>query len=252
MRVKMNGTVVSNTAAKIYRYYQFEVCCPEDVQKALNDLPEGEELTLEVNSGGGSVFAGFEIYTMLRGAACQTVAEVQSLAGSAASTIACGCKKVLMSPVGQMMIHDPCMGGAGNIREHEENLQALRSIKESILNGYCDRCGDKASREQLRGLMRSETWLSAERAIELGLADGLLFDGDDAEDMVNAVSGGLTALLGGCALPSVEDLMARMSDEDRQKVGVEAAPKSEPAGDPAEDSSAWRYSAAVELEKMRF
>lgn len=259
MRVKLNGPVVSNTAAKVYRYFGFEVACPGDIRQALDAIPEGEALTVEINSGGGSVFAGFEMYTALRGAGCETIAEVQSLAGSAASTIAVGCRKVLMSPVAQMMIHDPALYTEGNIRAHEESLQALRSVRDSILNGYCERCGSKASREALGKLMRQETWLSAQRAIDLGLADGMLFAESDVADMVNAVSASLGALVGGVMpLPDVTELMARMSDEDRRKLGlpdadgVQGAEESVPAAEAADNTGDWQADARLALEKIRF
>ena len=79
----MNGYVVSDDDAELYRYFGFSVVSPRDVRQAIADNPEGEPLTLEVNSGGGSMFAGYEIYTILKAAGIPTEVEIQSLAGSA-------------------------------------------------------------------------------------------------------------------------------------------------------------------------
>ena len=77
----MNGYVVSDDDAELYRYFGFSVVSPRDVRQAIADNPEGEPLTLEVNSGGGSMFAGYEIYTILKAAGIPTEVEIQSLAG---------------------------------------------------------------------------------------------------------------------------------------------------------------------------
>ena len=98
MRVTLNGEVISDDWQWVYDYFDIAAFSPGVIRQALRDNPEGEDLVLEINSVGGSVFAGFEIYTLLRGAECPTVAEVQSLAASAASTVMAGCSRVLVSP----------------------------------------------------------------------------------------------------------------------------------------------------------
>ena len=80
MRVTLSGYVVPDDDAPYYRIFGFGCFCPRDIRRAIEKNPKGEDLVLEVNSPGGSVFAGFEMYSALRAAAdVQTVAEVQSL-----------------------------------------------------------------------------------------------------------------------------------------------------------------------------
>ena len=86
MRVTLNGYVVPTEDQWIYDWFGVPAFSPGIVRQALADNPEGEDLELEINSGGGSVFAGFEMYSLLREAGCRTVAIVQSLAGSAATS----------------------------------------------------------------------------------------------------------------------------------------------------------------------
>ena len=226
-RLKMNGYIIDDDYGPLYEKYGYSVIYPNAVRTAIENNPEGEDLILEINSGGGSVFSGFEIFSILRSAKCNTVAEIQSLAGSAASTIACGCRKVLMSPVGQMMIHDPATVTVGNIRDHKESTQALNAIKESILNGYAQRCGDKATRAKLADLMSRETWLPAHPAA-----------------MVNAAQAGFRDYVNSCVgLPPIEDLLAR----EQPKNG------SNPTGEaPDNTNDAWKAEAALAIEKERF
>ena len=88
MRYSLNGHIVADSDAPILRWWGIPAACPADIRSALAENPADEEFVLEINSGGGSVFAGFEMYSLLRNASRQGVhtrAEVQSLAGSAAS-----------------------------------------------------------------------------------------------------------------------------------------------------------------------
>lgn len=175
MRILVNGEIISNDYKWLYDWFELESTCPQDIRTALDQNPDGEPLELEINSPGGSVFAGFEIYNLLRSAKCETVAEVLSLAGSAASTIMAACRTVKVSPVAQVMIHLPTTGTYGNNLDHQQSLQMLESVTESILNSYEGKVNGKTSRDELRKMIENETWLTASRAVELGLADEILY-----------------------------------------------------------------------------
>ena len=249
MRVTLNGTIVCDEYASLYRRYGFVVISPSDVRNAIRDCPEGEDLILEVNSSGGSVFAGFEMYTVLRGAEVRTVAEIQSLAASAASTMMLGCDEVLISPVAQIMMHNPSIWTEGNQQAHRDSIHVLDSITESILNGYEAKSKGKKSRDELRQMMASSTWLPAHEALSAGLVDGILY-GDELipENIVNAVGNGLRALgLGG--LPDPEQLRAELLAS-----GGVGSPQEPP---PVEDNKDpqpmdWRAKARLDMEKIRF
>ena len=194
-RVTLNGRVVADEDQWIYDWFGIDAFSPAVIRKAVEDNPAGEDLTLEINSGGGSVFAGFEMYSILKGAKCQTIAEVQSLAASAASTAMVGCSKVMLSPVAQVMIHLPSSYAEGNQEDMERERRALESITQSILNGYELKCREKTDRAHLEELMYAESWLSAQEAVDLGLADGILFQNEDDSstlpaNIINAVGGG--------------------------------------------------------------
>ena len=267
MRVTLNGEVISDDYQWLYDYFEIAAFSPGVIRQALRDNPEGEDLVLEINSVGGSVFDGFEIYTLLRGAECPTVAEVQSLAASAASTVMSGCSRVLVSPVAQIMLHQPAMFTDGNVDEHDKSLRMLESIQRSIVNGYVTRCGDKCTRRQLENMVNRETWLSAQEAVDIGLADGILGqeEGDGAGlalSVVNSVGSGIRSLAGngtGCTSPA--DLLARY--EEAVRAGAKpaeghpvehAAPTDvDPAGSvPADDMDSWRRGARLAIEKNRF
>lgn len=207
MRIKLTGQVMDNDRASIYRRWGFDdVCCPGDLRDALRNCGENEKLELEINSGGGSVYQGFEMYSILRTHKGETVAEVQGIAGSAMSVVAAGCKTVFMSPVGNIMIHRASIRAGGNSGVMKQAKQMLDTIDESILNAYVGKAGDKCSRERFRAMMERETFMTAQEAVDCGLADGVLENGSGGADPALAVA---SAYPWACTLglPSVEDLL---------------------------------------------
>ena len=174
MKMTLNGCIVADDDLWLYQWFSISACSPALVRQAVEGTPDGETLILEINSGGGSVFAGFEMYSVLREAHCPTEAHVQSLAASAASTVMAGCRQVLLSPVAQVMLHLPSTWAAGNQEDLSREIRTLDSITQSILNGYEQKCAGRATRACLEALIHQETWLHAQEAVDLGLADGLL------------------------------------------------------------------------------
>lgn len=251
-RLTLNGIVAADDDLWIYDFFGYTAFSPRTVRDAIDNDTDGE-LTLEINSGGGSVFAGFEIYSILRNAKCRTVAEVQSLAASAASTIISGCSTVRMSPVAQIMLHLPSLTTEGNQADHRDSIRLLNSITDSILNGYESKCGDKATRDRLETLMRNETWLTAEEAVELGLADEII-DSVDATDEVltvqNRTHGALCGLVNGL-VPSATELRTRLSLATTGEYPYCAYPPFTPCPKP-DNTAEWRDAARIALEKSRF
>lgn len=211
MRTQMNGYVVPDDDAETYRFFGFGVVSPKDVRQAIADNPAGETLTLEVNSGGGNMFAGYEIYTILKAATIPTEVEIQSLAGSAMSVAAIGADVVRASPVAQFMIHLPSLRTEGDSTEHKRSLQALASFKASVLNAYELKCAGKKTRSELDAMLRAETWLPVQDAIAAGFVDEVLYDeeGVIAAQAVMCAQTGIRALATAGGLPDIAELRAR-------------------------------------------
>ena len=207
----MNGYVVQDDDAETYRFFGFGVVSPKDVRQAIADTPAGETLTLEVNSGGGNMFAGYEIYTILKAATIPTEVEIQSLAGSAMSVAAIGADVVRASPVAQFMIHLPSLRTEGDSTEHERSLAALASFKASVLNAYELKCAGKKTRSELDAMLRAETWLPVQDALAAGFVDAVLYDDEGviAAQAVMCAQTGIRALATAGGLPDIAELRAR-------------------------------------------
>lgn len=99
--------------------------------------------------------------------------KIDGIAASAASVIAMAGNDVQMSPVSMMMIHNPATIAWGDHTEMKKAMELLDAVKESIINAYVLKTGQ--SRAKLSHLMDAETWMDANKAVELGFADGILF-----------------------------------------------------------------------------
>lgn len=131
-------------------------------------------ITIWINSPGGDCIAASQIYSMLMDYKGDVTVKIDGLAASAASVIAMAGTKVLMAPTALMMIHNPATLAMGDHEEMKKAISMLDEVKESIINAY--EIKTSLARTKLSHLMDSETWMNANKAIELGFADGIIED----------------------------------------------------------------------------
>ena len=136
-------------------------------------------VTIWINSPGGDCVAAAQIYNMLMDYPGDVTVKVDGIAASAASVIAMAGTRVLMSPVSTMMIHNPLTVAMGDSEEMRRAIQMLDEVKESIINAYEIKTG--LSRTRLSHLMDAETWMNANKALELGFCDEIMFQREEAE-----------------------------------------------------------------------
>lgn len=174
-KINIKGPIVSNSDAWIYEWFGIEATSPGMVGKVLEEA-NGEDIEVEINSGGGSVFAGSEIYTAIKSYKGKKTAKIVGLAASAASVIAMAGDTVQMSPTAQMMIHNVSTWADGDYREMEHTAEVLKNANDTIANAYRLKTGK--TQEELLSLMDNETWMTAEKAKELGFIDEIMFEND--------------------------------------------------------------------------
>ena len=138
-----------------------------------DDLMSGEgDITVWINSPGGDCIAAAQIYNMLLEYKGNVTIKIDGIAASAASVVAMAGNKVIMSPVSMLMIHNPMTMAAGDTTEMKKAISMLTEVKESIINAYELKTG--MSRDKIAKLMDAETWMDANKAVELGFADEIL------------------------------------------------------------------------------
>ncbi len=127
------------------------------------------EIAVHINSPGGEVFDGIAIHNALRSHPANVRVNIDSLAASIASVIAMAGDEIIMERNAQMMIHDGYGAIGGNAADLREMADLLDKTSDTIAGIYAERTGKDAS--YWRGLMKAETWYTAEEAVAAGLAD---------------------------------------------------------------------------------
>lgn len=140
------------------------------------------DITVWINSPGGDCVAAAQIYNMLMDYNGNVTVKIDGIAASAASVIAMAGNKVLMSPVSMLMIHNPMTVAMGDSAEMQKAIEMLSEVKESIMNAYEIKTG--MSRAKISHLMDAETWMNANKAMELGFADGILAREEPMEEQL--------------------------------------------------------------------
>ncbi len=146
-----------------------------------NELISSEgDIVVWLNSPGGDVFAASQIYNMLKEYNGKVTVKIDGIAASAASVIAMAGEEILMSPVAMMMIHNPATVIFGEASDFQSGIDMLSEVKEGIINAYEKKTS--LSRNKISKMMDSETWFSAQKAVELGFADKILYE-ENAEEV---------------------------------------------------------------------
>ena len=177
-KIRIAGVIVSNNEKWIYDWLEIEAFCENMLREAIKN--EHEELEITINSPGGCVFSGSDIYTTLKNHKGNVTVHIAGLAASAASMIAMAGDTVKASPTAQLMMHNVSSKAQGDYRDMEHRAEMLKSANNSVANAYMLKSGK--NREEILQLMDDETWMTAEKAKEYGFVDEILFQNDIPEN----------------------------------------------------------------------
>ncbi|GFN35371.1 head maturation protease, ClpP-related [Tepidimicrobium xylanilyticum] len=172
-KINIKGEIIPNDYKWIYDLFDIENTSPGDVEKALKEA-NGEDIEVIINSPGGDVFSGSEIYTLLKEYKGKSVGKIVGIAASAASVIAMGVDKLYISPTAEIMIHNVQSQARGDYRDFEHEAGVLKDYNSTIANAYLLKTG--MSKEELLDLMDNETWLTPQQALEKGFVDEIMFN----------------------------------------------------------------------------
>ena len=140
------------------------------------------DVTVWINSPGGDVFAAAQIYNMLKEYPGKVTVKIDAIAASAASVVAMAGERVMISPVGHIIIHNPSTIAWGDSEEMSKAKQLLDGVKESIINAYEMKTG--LSRAKLSKMMDAETDMPAQIAVALGFADEIMYQTEGLNNLL--------------------------------------------------------------------
>jgi len=245
--LRIDGYIVDDEDQWFYDMVGYNAICPKDVTKVLNELG-GKPLTVKINSYGGNVWAGSVIYTSLKDYAGKVTVKIDGLAASAASVIAMGGDKILMSPTAQMMIHNASCMASGDYRDMEKAGEFLKNVNDAISNAYIVKSG--MDKETLLNLMDKETWLTVQEAIDYGLVDEMMFADElatvNVQNMLKTNAQNMYACFN---MPSQKSI-----DELKQKLKEPETPPTDEEKEKAEalKTAQVKAKAFLEIEKYKF
>lgn len=142
---------------------------PKQFKADLDALGDISNLNVYINSGGGDVFAGQAIYTMLKRHSATVNVYIDGLAASIASVIAMAGDIIHMPKNASMMVHNPWTVMMGNSSDFRKMADDLDVITEGLIATYVAKTG--MTREEIIPLLDAETWMSADDALKYGFID---------------------------------------------------------------------------------
>lgn len=167
MKIEIKGTICNDEDKWIYDYFGITATCPGDVNKKITEA-NGSQIDIYVNSGGGEIFAGSEIYSLIQSYTGDKKIHVVGLAASAASVIACAAESDITATA-MLMIHNVSGYANGDYNIMDKTSETLKKANKAIAGAYIQKTGK--TEEELLNLMNKETWLTAQEAVEQGFVD---------------------------------------------------------------------------------
>ena len=186
LELRMNGPVVDDSDAWYYEWFDEPCVSPKNIREFLENAGT-TDISVTINSMGGSVFAGSEIYTALKNHTGHVEVVVGGLAASIASVIAMAGDTIKISPLGQIMIHNAAMFNYGDHQGMSKASEILFNTSESLARVYAQKTGKTV--DEMMDLMNKESWFTADKAVEVGLADEVLFLESPEFEMVASAGG---------------------------------------------------------------
>jgi len=171
LRIDVKGTIISSDDKWIYDYFDVESTSPKDINTAL-EKANGQLIDVYINSGGGDIFSGSEIYTAIKAYKGETNIHVVGLAASAASIIAMAGKSDI-SPTAMMMVHNVVSGEDGDYHAMDKMSEILQKANKAIAGAYIFKTG--MSEKDALAMMDKESWLTAQQAVDMKLIDSVMF-----------------------------------------------------------------------------
>lgn len=210
--ILLKGTVVDDSWFN--KYYEEDgepIIYPNGVRNLITAAGD-EDITIELNSYGGSVWAGAEIATMLEEHKGKVTVQVSGIAASIASVIAMAADEVVMTPLSCIMIHNPASYPMSfSLTDMRKTVAQLEGIADEIVNIYKKRTG--LSTDKLKQMMDDETYIMADEAIKLGFADRKSKPTDAEQTIVNSL---ITNAVNG-QFPNIEAIMKERNSKEMAK-----------------------------------
>lgn len=249
--VEFTGQLVDNNTVKMYEMLGLDIdlICPGDIENAIG-MADGKPILLRVNSIGGSIVSGMEMYTRIMDYQGQVNFDILSVSASAASVVSMAAAKegnrCRISPLGMMVVHNVQNKVQGDYRDMDEAAANLRKLNSTIITAYQKKTG--LPEAQIQEMLDKETWITAREAIDMGFADEVMFEEGDITDinpgLSNTIMTKTRELMN--AIPSLDAASLRRMMEAQKQKNAQQEKNSEM------EASLQFAAMQLEMEKNRF
>lgn len=134
----------------------------------------GKDISIYINSPGGSVYAGYGIYDTMQYITCDVSTICTGMAASMASVILVAGKKGkrMALPHSRVMIHQPLGGMQGQASDMEIAAREILRVKKELYSIIANHSGK--SIEQIEKDSDRDYWMTSQEALEYGMIDKVL------------------------------------------------------------------------------
>ncbi len=178
---------------------------------AINQAGDAKTLNIHINSPGGDVFEGRAIMAAISAFRGKTIAKIDSLCASAATSIALACNEIEMADGAFFMIHNASGMAWGDKTALRETANVLEKIEGAIVNDYTTRTGKDEA--EIRAAMQAETWFTAAEALEYGFVDRVTSADKKAKNTWNVAAFGNAPV---ALLRNESDDTADLSEQEKK------------------------------------
>lgn len=189
----------------------------DDFLADLDELGTKDNITVHINSVGGSLYAGLAIYNRLRALSANIITINDSLAASAASIIFQAGNTRKVNAGSNLMIHGAAgfLYGYYQVPDLKSAIKSLESANKTAAAAYAQATGKDAA--EIKTLMDKETWMTGQEAVDMGFADELIDDTAGVSmslspDKHYIVSNGIAMRT--CCMGAIPSGVAQMSAEE--------------------------------------
>lgn len=148
-----------------------------DLAQAIDDLTDIDTITVGINSYGGDVAQGLAIYNALKRSPAQVVTRCDGFACSAASVVFAAGDSRVMYDSSLIMIHNAWTYAEGDANTMRDVADMLDKVTEPSIKAY--KSVMDLTEDEIREMMDKETWITADEALEYGLATSIIKEKTD-------------------------------------------------------------------------
>lgn len=154
----------------------------DDFLNDLDELGSKDNITIHINSVGGSLYAGLAIYNRLRSISANVITVNDALAASAASIIFQAGNTRKVHAGSNLMIHGAAgfLYGYYQVPDLKDAIKGLESANKTAAAAYAQATGKDAA--SVKSMMEKETWMTGQEAVDAGFADEVI-DGESEISM---------------------------------------------------------------------